>query len=126
MLLYEYQCVDCGSKSGETGSKARAMHPDWPRRDREQCRATGVPFWFAHWGEFCPELLMAVPDTFWDQLGKKEWDALDDEGNYFSTATPWNANQGEDSDLKEYSVYRVGRKVAGRILDGRTWEEAPS
>jgi protein gp37 len=111
--------------SGETGSKALPMHPDWPRRDRDQCQAAGVPFWFTHWGEFCPMLLMAAPDTFWDQPGKKEWGALDDEGNYFSTATPWNGNQAEDSDLNEYSVYRVGRKETGRILDGRTWEEMP-
>jgi len=62
----------------------------------------------------------------WDQPGKKEWGSLDDEGNYFSTATLRNRNQAEHSDLKEYSLYRVGRKAAARILDGRIWEEMPS
>jgi hypothetical protein len=62
-------------------------------------------------------LLMAAPDTFLDWLGKKEWGALNAEGNYFSTATAWNGKEGEDFELKEYSVYRVGRKTAGLIQE---------
>lgn len=33
--------VICG---GESGSKARPMHPDWARSLRDQCEAAGVPF----------------------------------------------------------------------------------
>jgi protein gp37 len=37
---------------GETGPKARPMHPKWAKYDREQAAAFGVPFFFKHWGEW--------------------------------------------------------------------------
>lgn len=41
---------------GESGSKARPMHPDWARSLRDQCRAASVPFFFKQWGEWTPEM----------------------------------------------------------------------
>lgn len=41
--------VACG---GETGPKARPMHPDWVRSLRDQCQQAGVPFFFKGWGEW--------------------------------------------------------------------------
>lgn len=43
--------VVCG---GESGPKARPMHPDWVRSIRDQCVAAGVPFFFKQWGEWLP------------------------------------------------------------------------
>lgn len=43
--------VICG---GETGPKARPMHPDWVRSLRDQCKAAGTPFFFKQWGEWGP------------------------------------------------------------------------
>lgn len=43
--------VICG---GESGPKARPMHPDWARSLRDQCVEAGVPFFFKQWGEWCP------------------------------------------------------------------------
>lgn len=40
--------VICG---GESGRKARPMHPDWARSLRDQCDAAGVAFFFKQWGE---------------------------------------------------------------------------
>ena len=37
---------------GETGPKARPMHPDIPRHDRDQCQVAGVSFFFKNWGEW--------------------------------------------------------------------------
>lgn len=37
---------------GESGPKARPMHPDWARSLRDQCAAAGVPFLFKQWGEW--------------------------------------------------------------------------
>lgn len=31
---------------GETGPRARPMHPDWARSIRDQCKAPGVPYFF--------------------------------------------------------------------------------
>ena len=39
--------VVCG---GESGPRARPMHPDWARSMQDQCEAAGVPFFFKQWG----------------------------------------------------------------------------
>jgi len=43
--------VICG---GESGNKARPMHPDWVRSLRDQCKAAGTPFFFKQWGTWRP------------------------------------------------------------------------
>lgn len=100
---------------GESGRHARPMHPDWVRSAREQCAKAGVPFLFKQWGEWLPWEPAAVP-TWRSQAGG--W--LD--GN---TMPDFN-----DADLKGWSdacLYegaevcvheRVGKKAAGRQLDG--------
>ena len=37
---------------GESGPKARPMHPDWVRGVRDQCLAGNIPFFFKQWGEW--------------------------------------------------------------------------
>ena len=39
---------------GESGAKARPMHPEWVRSLRDQCQASRVPFFFKQWGEWEP------------------------------------------------------------------------
>jgi protein gp37 len=39
--------VICG---GESGAKARPMHPDWARSLCVQCEHAGIPFFFKQWG----------------------------------------------------------------------------
>lgn len=41
---------------GETGSRARPMHPDWARSVRDQCHAAGTPLFFKSWGEHSWEI----------------------------------------------------------------------
>jgi hypothetical protein len=43
--------VVCG---GESGPGARPMHPDWARSLRDQCKASGVAFFFKQWGRYAP------------------------------------------------------------------------
>lgn len=55
----------CGSTSfgkldwviaeGETGINARATHPDWVRKLRDDCEIADVAFFFKQWGEWCPD-----------------------------------------------------------------------
>jgi len=40
---------------GESGPKARPMHPQWARDLRDQCAAAGVQFLFKQWGEWLPD-----------------------------------------------------------------------
>lgn len=45
---------------GESGPKARPMHPLWAESLRDQCQAAHVPFFFKQWGEWCP----SVPSAY--------------------------------------------------------------
>jgi protein gp37 len=73
------------------------MHPDWARSLRDQCQAAGVPFMFKQWGEWAPNF----PPCRAAGNAPLHWI---DGDNY---------------------VMRVGKKAAGRLLDGRTWDEVP-
>ncbi|ADG20356.1 Gp37Gp68 family protein [Paraburkholderia atlantica] len=89
---------------GESGSRARPMHPDWARSLRDQCAEACVPFLFKQWGEWAPGSNwpddIAIPSG---ELCNFDNPLLDDAG----------------------SVWRVGKKAAGRLLDGRTHDEFP-
>ena len=63
------QWLICG---GESGPKARPMHPDWPRSLRDQCQAAAVPFFFKQWGEWAPrDTMIGDPFGFSDWSGQK-------------------------------------------------------
>jgi protein gp37 len=76
---------------GETGHKARPMHPDWARQMRDQCAAAGVPFMFKQWGAWWPH----------------------DQGQWLSEAEKY-----VHPDLPDDDHYFIGKKAAGRLLDG--------
>lgn len=82
--------VVAGGESLPPGLKgpARPMHPEWARSLRDQCAAAGVPFFFKQWGD-------------------------------------WISAKGMPRDLPighvfddGYQMIRVGKKAAGRLLDG--------
>lgn len=47
--------IDWVVVGGESGPGARPMHPEWARTLRDQCAATGVPYFFKQWGEHGPD-----------------------------------------------------------------------
>ncbi len=98
---------------GESGPNARPMHPDWVRSSRDQCAEAGVPFLFKQWGEWFPR----------DQW-KHNPDLIlpDDDAAYRETS---RTHLFEDMS-GSFPVHRVGKKAAGRVLDGRTWNEMPA
>ncbi|HDR9026900.1 TPA: phage Gp37/Gp68 family protein [Burkholderia vietnamiensis] len=103
---------------GESGVDARPMHPDWARDLRDQCADAGVPFLFKQWGEWAPGENCGGRPTRTEQVADwfgGEWS--------FSTMTP-GAHDGLTYD-DEPAVYRIGKKTAGRHLDGRTHDEFP-
>jgi protein gp37 len=100
---------------GESGPGARPMHPDWARSVRDQCQAAGVPFFFKQWGEWAPEC-----ETFHkvsDHRYSHETFAWNRDG------TPYNALNPAVGSFPSQMMYRVGKRAAGRLLDGRTWDE---
>ncbi|GHH52974.1 phage Gp37/Gp68 family protein [[Pseudomonas] boreopolis] len=89
--------VDWVIVGGESGAGARPMHPDWAYSLRDQCAEHGVPFLFKQWGEWKP-----APGMI-GETGEKLYSV----GGVMHTSL-----QGG------FSVARVGKKAAGRLLDG--------
>jgi protein gp37 len=109
--------IVCG---GESGAGARPMHPECARTARDACQGAGINFLFKQFGEWIDKgNLMRGP-----QNGEK-WGTLDLAGNFFEETTPWNGKTGADSETGEVVMIRTGKPRAGRVLDGRTWDEGP-
>lgn len=89
---------------GESGPGARPMHPGWARTLRDQCTAAGVPFFFKQFGEWAPTGRVGIGCT-------DERERL--------------VGEPDERGFRE-EIRRVGKKRAGRELDGRTWDEFPA
>ncbi len=118
--------VICG---GESGHGARPMHPDWARSLRDQCELAGVPFLFKQWGEYTAHEV--DPDSYHTHLS-----CIDANGGecalsrgYFASekGEPWwflppwpgRGTWGPDGiPAGVLEVRKVGKKAAGRLLDG--------
>ena len=102
--------IICG---GETGPNARPMHPDWARSLRDQCQEAGVPFFFKQWGEWAPMGVLYAKGESRFVLN----DGTSINNEQYAT--------GEAPDKYPCRMVRVGKKAAGRSLDGREWNEMP-
>jgi len=100
--------IICG---GESGPSARPMHPEWARSLRDHCKTAGVPFLFKQWGEWFPD-----PD---DDRGALCW-GITHAGEIVKTN---EACRGHEGDVE--LMWRIGKKLAGRQLDGVTHTEFP-
>jgi len=101
---------------GESGPDARPMHPAWPRAIRDQCAAAGVPFFFKQWGSWAPGECANKAATRTERTA-----SLCDDDWYrskwrYGTITPRVSAEMHYED--EPDVYRLGKKAAGRRLDG--------
>jgi len=108
--------IDWVIVGGESGPGARPMHPDWARSLRDHCEAAGVAFLFKQWGEWVDADSGPKDDAAYE--GKPDcWAHI--EGGHHDGA------MGVDF-FNTYPMYRVGKKAAGRLLDGRTWDGLPA
>lgn len=104
---------------GESGKNARPMHPDWARSLRDQCREAGVAFVFKQWGEW---EIASITNGHYDSSMERnaaEWVHLDGVRTKPSCLRP---GAGSTNPI---AMIKVGKKAAGRMLDGRTWDEYP-
>lgn len=117
--------VVCG---GESGPKARPMHPDWARSLRDRCVVAGVPFFFKQWGE-------------WKECGHDEDGPHIEEIEYpselaeayeplidgFLSADGHFVKKPKQftPDVHYRALERPGKKAAGRLLDGVEWNQYP-
>jgi protein gp37 len=115
--------VDWVIVGGESGPGARPMHPDWARSLRDQCQAAGVPFFFKQNGEWVPAehpVMKREPIlSYYDSDYKR---------GIFDENGTWKFHEGTYSKYENILgqvMYRVGKKAAGRLLDGVEWNEMP-
>lgn len=94
------ELLDCVIVGGESGHKARSITPDWVRHIREQCKHTNTPFFFKQWGEWSPLL----DENSFDSV--KHMDVLIRDKSY-------------------HRMFKVGKKKAGRLLDGVEYDDLP-
>lgn len=80
----------------ESGSKARPGHPDWARKLRDDAVAAGVSFFWKQWGEW-------------------------------TTEYPQGLSLAHRAEAYRHGIgfYKIGKKLTGRTLDGRIWNEFP-
>jgi protein gp37 len=110
--------IDWVIVGGESGPHARPMHPMWVQDIRDQCVESNTPFLFKAWGEWLPDSQRHEVDVsfahrigFVDHAGRM--DELCDPSDGITENPPWQ------------KLWRVGKKEAGAMLDGREWKELP-
>ncbi len=123
--------IDWVIVGGESGAGARAMHPDWARSLRDQCEAAGVQFMFKQWGNWRASAWFDGPDA--DSDDGDDFVDLDRVDHIFLAADgrTWDTNGGRymypPMPLGHWCLMvNEGKKTAGRMLDGRTWDEVPA
>jgi len=90
--------IDWVIAGGESGPRARAMHPVWPRALLHQCQEFEVPFHFKQWGHWVPAEIA-------------------------NEKTPTLLTIGEEPPVR---MTRLPKKLAGRILEGTVWNGLPN
>lgn len=96
---------------GESGPKARPMRPEWVRSLLGQCVESAVPFLFKQWGEYLSAELDECP------CGPPDRDWM------WADGTPWEKDDGQ----RGMPLFRrVGKKAAGRLLDGKLYDDYPA
>lgn len=102
--------VDWVIVGGESGPGARPMHPEWARSLRDQCEAAGVPFFFKQHGEWAAESQMST--AVLAEAAAKVHRA----GTGLQSIHEWGG---------DVMSWRVGKKAAGRLLDGKLHDAFP-
>lgn len=91
--------IDWVITGGESGPKARPASPAWFRSLHFQCMEASVPFHFKQWGDWAPGNGVNFPQRKSTRIA--------------------TAHDGT-------TMLRVGKKVAGRLLDGIEWDGLPN
>ncbi len=113
-----WEFVDQIISGGESGPGARPSYPDWHRVTRDFCQENNIAYFFkqhGRWVEMGQVGALACKSVDNYQRGLLSHGKLD--GQAFRQASPWGALGPK--------MLGVGKKRAGRLLDGQEWNEYP-
>lgn len=105
--------VDQIISGGESGSAARPSHPDWHRATRDFCAANDMAYFFKQWGAWAP----AMPRPSGER-GRFAMMARDQSGWSYSHPVEIDSYPRQFTSFGSIVLERVGKKRAGRMLDG--------
>jgi protein gp37 len=108
---------------GESGPRARPMHPNWVRSLRDQCEEWSTPFFFKQWGEWA-----TIPYQGAYHLKDVALFNVSQNGDapiYLRDLEPERRENWDEGEPGDTFMYRVGKDRSGRMLDGREWLEMP-
>lgn len=95
----DHRKIDWIIGGGESGHHARPMHPEWLTSLRDQCVSAGIKFHFKQWGNWRPISPRRAKGYVTRELTLANGDRI--------------------------TVANMGKKRAGRQLQGHTWNEFP-
>lgn len=98
---------------GESGPRARPMHPDWARKIRDQCVEAGCAFFFKQWGAYAPFDFGKPQKQYFDLFV------------YPDGQIDIPDHRAPLEERGEIAIAHLGKTRAGRVLDGRNWDEYP-
>ena len=107
---------------GESGAGARPMHPDWVRSLRDQCIAAEVPFFFKQWGEWVSALQIEGATAISAAPAASGRYAHPHRRRVHGGPLDGQCFEGVPED---HHMLRVGKKAAGRLLDGIEYNSMP-
>jgi protein gp37 len=93
-----YNPIDWVIAGGESGPHSRPMNPDWALGLLSQCQNAEVPFHFKQWGHWAPADSTII-------AGQKALSTVQVD--------------------RSVRMIAVGKKLAGRMLKGTTWDNLP-
>jgi protein gp37 len=97
--------IDWVIVGGESGSRARPMHPAWPRQVRDECEVAGIPLFFK-------------------QVGSWRWGMPQKSGETAKGLMP-DGRIVALGTAGSQSIVKGSKKSGGRLLDGQMHEAMP-
>ena len=87
------------------------MKPEWATSLRDQCKKSGVPFFFKQWGEWVPADIHMESDLRHEL--------------YVANPQKYKSAAIFKDGCCEVVMHRVGKKVAGALLEGVEYKNFP-
>jgi protein gp37 len=142
--------VDAVFAGGQSGPGAHPAHPDWFRKLRDDCVATGAAFEFKQWGDWGPApfiIRVCDPAVGWEGTAEELAAAKADAEARGATHVHTGHYRQIGNGAREWHIHEIGHKpwslervglpegmepirrwgkhAAGRVLDGKIWDQEP-